>query len=300
MILGDLADIAKWSKRTRTQYWVWDLCHRKFFTSRAVRRPFRKDPMSPKMPVMVFAGLLRVRKELLIFGYILIYFDITLINTKQWQEYTGMSYYDILWYIMIYYVILMSHTVLICKPHSKALFHSGDIQSAGERIKTCSTRSHLEIICLPGREGGIHRQATTFHRCWQVGAIVELCKVESCWLCENMPSSKRARIVSINKCNIGAKSNRTGVYIYIYIWYLIPEPSFSVLKAWVHLFFFPAWEVTKTHWAHGRAPHLRDAQRHQVLIWVWASDQAGQNVVAPKPNVQRFGWFGQRCWLRHL
>ena len=89
------------------------------------------------MPVMVFAGLLRVRKELLIFGYILIYFDITLINTNNDRDIQEC-------HIMIYYVILMSHTVLICKPHSKALFHSGDIQSAGERIKTCSTRSHLE------------------------------------------------------------------------------------------------------------------------------------------------------------
>ena len=55
--------------------------------------------MSPKMPVMVFAGLLRVRKELLIFGYILIYFDITLINTnndRNIQECHIMIYYDIL------------------------------------------------------------------------------------------------------------------------------------------------------------------------------------------------------------
>ena len=66
--------------------------------------------MSPKMPVMVFAGLLRVRKELLIFGYILIYFDITLINTnndRNIQECHIMIYYDILCNINVAYRVNM-------------------------------------------------------------------------------------------------------------------------------------------------------------------------------------------------
>ena len=35
--------------------------------------------------------------------------------------------------------------------------------------------------------------------------------------------------------------------------------------------------------------HLRHAQRHQVLISFRASDQAGQNVGAPEPDLQRLG-----------